>query len=331
MAAEAPVWVLLGRRTGDNNQLLRLAEALDLPFRAILLRYNALHLVPPRILGATLSTLSAESKREIRPPWPELVLGIGYRSVPVALAIRKLSGGKTKLVRLGNPRLNPEHFNLVVTTAQYAVPDAQNVIQLSVGIPTAKPTEPNGEESEWLKRLPRPHRLLLIGGNTFMWRLRPEAVAQAVSKIADKGGSIISVSSSRSSREVIAAAETAIGPRIENLPQYPVLLADADEIYVTGDSVSMISDAIATGKPVGIIPPDKTPVGRALYAFANAAGRSVPIRNIQRFIGSVLDEGLAGTVEQPRAPPPHTDVLQTTVYTIRTLSEPQLSRASRLP
>ena len=315
MSTDAPVWVLLGRRTGDNNQLLRLAEALDTPFRAMELRYNALHLIPPRILGATLFTLTSESKREIRPPWPELVLGIGYRSVPVALAIQKLSGGKTKLVRLGNPRVHPGKFDLVITTSQYPVPDAPNVIRLPVGIPAATPAEPNGEEVDWLKRLPRPHRLLLIGGDTFMWTLRPEAVARAAVDIANKGGSRIPVGSPRSSPEVIAAT----GPQLDDPPRYPVLLADADEIYVTGDSVSMISDAVATGKAVGIIPPERTATGRLLYAVARAAGRSVPVRDIQRFINSVLDQGLAGTVEQPRAASSRPDALEIASYAIRKL------------
>lgn len=315
MSAESPVWVLLGRRTGDNNQLLRLAEALGLPFRAIELRYDRLHLIPPHILGATLVTLTSESKREIRPPWPELVLGIGYRSVPAALGIKKLSGGKTKLVRLGNPRVGPGKFDLVITTSQYPVPDAPNVIRLPVGIPTAAPAEPNGEEVQWLKRLPRPHRLLLIGGDTFMWTLRPEAVARAAKDIAHKGGSVIPVSSPRSSREVIAAT----GPHLDNPPSYRVLLADADEIYVTGDSVSMISDAVATGKPVGIIPAERTATGRLLYAVAGAAGRSVPVRDIQRLINSVLDRGLAGTVEQPRAASSRPDALQIASSAIRKL------------
>jgi hypothetical protein len=226
MSADAPVWVLLGGRAGDNNQLLRLAEALELPFHSIELHNNGLHLIPPRLLGATLSALTSESKREILPPWPDLILGIGYRSVPVALAIQKLSGGKTKLVRLGNPRLDPSYFDLVITTSQYPVPDAPNVIRLPVGIPTAAPAEPNGEEVEWLKRLPRPHRLLLIGVDTFMWTLRPEAVARAAVDIANKGGSLIPVGSPRSSPEVIAAT----GPLLDNPPRYPVLLADADEI-----------------------------------------------------------------------------------------------------
>jgi len=315
MAGEAPVWVLLGRRTGDNSQLLRLAEALGRSFRSIELSYNALHLIPPRLLGATLSTLAPESKRQIRPRWPDLILGIGYRSVPVALAIQKLSGGKTKLVRLGNPRLDPKHFDLVITTEQYAVPGGPNVIRLPVGIPTSVPVDPTEQEAEWLAHLPRPHRLLLIGGDTFMWTLCPEAVARAAKDIAHKGGSVIPVSSPRSNREVIATT----GPHLDNPPRYPVLLADADEIYVTGDSVSMISDAVTTGKPVGIIPPERTATGRLLYAFAGAAGRSVPVRDIQRFINSVLDQGLAGTVEHPRSASSRPDASEIASSAIRKL------------
>jgi len=317
--SDPPVWVLLGGRTGDNNQLLRVAEALGLPFRSTELRYNVLHLVPPRILGATLSTLAAESKGQIRRPWPELVLGVGYRSVPVALAIRKLSGGRAKLVRVGNPRLDPREFDLVITTVQYPVPGARNVIRLPVGIATAVSMQATGEELEWLRRLPRPHRLLLIGGNTFMWSLTPKAMAHVAKKIAEKGGSVIPVSSPRSSQAVLAAVHSAVGMPSPNRPRYPVLLSDADEIYVTGDSISMASDAIATGRPVGIFRPQRTFAGRLLYGFGGAANRRVPVRDIQRFMDSVLDQGLAGTVEQPRAPSYQPDALQTAVSAIRKL------------
>jgi mitochondrial fission protein ELM1 len=136
-----------------------------------------------------------------------------------------------------------------------------------------------------------------------------------VSDIAHKGGSLIPVGSPRSSPEVIAAT----GPQLDNPPRYPVLLADADEIYVTGDSVSMISDAVATGKPVGIIPPERTATGRLLYAVAGAAGRSVPVRDIRRFVNSILDQRLAGPVERPRAAPSRPDSLQIAVSAIRKL------------
>jgi len=183
---EAPLWVLLGQRTGDNNQLLRLAKELGVPFRSIDLRYSPMHLVPPKVLGASLASLTRESREQIGPPWPRLVLGIGYRSVPVALAIRQMSGGKTKLVRLGNPRLDASNFDLVITTPQYRVADRSNVLRLPLGISTAPVVEPTREETEWLAKLPRPHRLLLIGGDSFMWSLRPSKVEAAAQRLLDR-------------------------------------------------------------------------------------------------------------------------------------------------
>lgn len=327
MAEDAPVWVLLGQRTGDNNQLLRLAGEIGPPFRTLELRYNGLYRVPPRLLGTSLASLLPDSRALIRPPWPRLVLGIGNRSVPVARAIRKLSGGGAKLVRLGNPRLDPAQFDLVITTPQYHVRDAPNVVRLPVGISTAPKLEPDREEAEWLAKLPRPHRLLLIGGDTFMWTLLPETLATAASALKRKceadGGSVIAVSSSRSSRAVLDSVATALRRSDHGLvwgrfPRYPVLLADADEIHVTADSVAMISDAVATGKPLGLVLPDKTAPGRLFYGLAKLR-LPVPVRDVRRFWTSVEAQGLAGTVERPVAGKLAADPLRTAVSAVRAL------------
>jgi uncharacterized protein len=325
MAKHAPVWVLLGQRTGDNNQLLRLANELGLPFRALELGYNGLARIPPPLLGATLATLDSGSRAQIKPPWPDLVLGIGNRSVPAALAVRERSGGKTKLVRLGNPRLDPAKFDLVITTPQYRIPNGVNVIRLPVGISTAPDLEPTREESEWLAKLPRPHRLLLIGGDTFMWALSRRTIGNAASTLAQKcetgGGSVIAVSSARSSKTVVDGVEAALKGSEHGLvrgrfPRYPVLLADADELYVTADSAAMLSDAVATGKPVGLVLPEKTASGRAFYGLAQA-GLPVPVRDIRRFWTSVQAMRLAGTVEQPLAGDVGVDPLATAVEAVR--------------
>lgn len=327
MGERAPVWVLLGERTGDNNQLLRLAGELGVPFRPIELRYNGLYRIPPPLLGASLATLDASSREQMRPPWPELVLGIGNRSVPVALAIRNLSGGKSKLVRLGNPRLNPARFDLVITTPQYDVREACNIIRLTVGISTAPKLDSNREEAEWLAKLPRPHRLLLIGGDTFMWRLSPQALAGAASTLARKckadGGSVVAVSSSRSSKAVLDAVAAALGGSEHALvwgrfPRYPVLLRDSDEIYVTADSVAMVSDSVATGKPLGLILPENSASGRLFYTLSKL-GVPVPVRDVRRFWTSIQARGLAGTVEEPVAGKLETDPLAAAVSAVRAL------------
>src|SRR5947209_17479710 len=102
----ANVWVLLGAHKGDNSQVLALAESLGLPFRAIDLRYRWFAHLPAVCRGVSIAQLEVESRSEIAPPWPSLVLGIGQRSVPVARYIQRQSRGRTKLVRLGDPMLS---------------------------------------------------------------------------------------------------------------------------------------------------------------------------------------------------------------------------------
>lgn len=337
MVDHAPVWVLLTKGVGDNNQLLRLANELGVPFRTIDPRYNLLHLVPPKLLGASLASLKREAREELRPPWPDLVLGIGFRTTPTALAIRELSGGSTRLVRLGNPRVDPRRFDVVVTTPQYAVPDAPNLIRLPLGVSTAPHLEATAEERDWLDRLPQPRRLLLIGGNTFMWTLSPATVSAAAREIARKpGGSVIAVSSRRTSRAIKDAAARALNGTPHALvwgefPRYPIVVDAADELYVTGDSVSMISDAVATGKPVGIVHPQKSLEGRFLYTLARLFGGRVPIRDVGGFLDLVLENGLAGSVREPIAGRMELDPLATAVAAVRPLLQVASARRSSQP
>jgi mitochondrial fission protein ELM1 len=323
MTGAAAVWVLLADGAGDNNQLLRLASELGLPFRTLELHYNKLHYLPPRVLRSSLASLDRRCREQIRGPWPSIVIGIGNRSVPVALAIRRLSGGRSKLVRIGNPRLAPASLDLVITTEQYRIPKASNVLELPIGINTAHRVQPTAEEREWLDALPRPHRMLLLGGNTFMWKLDPNCAGNAARKLKARGGSVIAVSSSRTSKAVIKAVTAAVENSVSgfvwgSFPRYSVLLADADEICVTADSVAMISDAVATGQPVGLVEPEKTLSGKFFYGLEKI-GIRVPVRDVQRFWTSVRARGLAGTVDQPVAGKLDADPLELAVKAVRRL------------
>ena len=106
------------------------------------------------------------------------------RSVPVARWIRKQSGGRTKLVRVGHPRMDPKIFDLVITTRQYPVPPDDNVVLLPLAMsryrtrPVATP-----EEQEWLNALPRPHLLMTIGGATKYWKLSPASIEPATRQL----------------------------------------------------------------------------------------------------------------------------------------------------
>ena len=326
MTGSPRIWALLGEKIGDNNQLLALAEGLGLPFETRPMRYNLGRAVPPRYLGATLATLTPESRQWLTPPWPDLVLAIGRRSVPVARWIRKSSGGKTMLVLIGHPRVDPEQFDLVLTTHQYPVPPKGNVTVLPMAMSRLRdPGPPSREERAWLDALPRPHLLLALGGPTKYWELDATAIGAQASKLAtrarDLGGALIAVGSRRTPPEVLASVRAELGTNdrvVEgNMPGFPLLMADADEIFVTADSVSMLSEAVQTGKPVGMVPISLSPKGKRLIGEdgSQPSGR----RDLRRIWQTLQDSRLVGTVERPAVGADRISALDQAVSAVRQL------------
>ena len=294
-AGQPRIWVLLGHRTGDNNQLLALAEALKLPFETRTLQFNSLRVLH-RWLGASLLSLKRSSRRQIAPPWPDLAIGIGWRSVAAARWTKRASGGKTRLVRLGNPRAASSLFDLIITTPQYPVPNAPNVLRLPIGMSRFRKAPPPTEaEQAFLDALPRPHRLLAVGGPAKYWSLTVDSAVSAAKRLAARGGSLIAAASPRTPSNIVSALEAGDGWTVltGSNPRFSVLLADADEIYVTGDSVAMLSEAVLSGKPVGIVPVDLSGEGRRVLGRDPAGNR-----DLRRFWASLRDRGLAGTIDR---------------------------------
>lgn len=307
MIGTARIWLLLGSRRGDNNQLLALAEALGLPFETRTLAYRRSARFLMWLLPRSIGHLTHASRHWLTPPWPDLVIGIGRRSVPVARWIREQSGGVTPIVRLGHPRAPNEFFELVITTRQYPVPDGPNVVRLPLAMNRfTEPPAATAAEQAWLNSLPRPHLLLSLGGKAPMWRLDLGQLGSAIGTLLDRAsrekGTLIIIPSPRTPPNAIALIQRTIvdpgnaviaGPDI----RYAVALADADAHFVTADSVSMISEAIATGKPVGLIPVEPDLTGR-LRLGGDPDDNDV--RDVRRFWRHIRGLGLAGTVAEPK-------------------------------
>ncbi|HEX6217806.1 MAG TPA: ELM1/GtrOC1 family putative glycosyltransferase [Sphingomicrobium sp.] len=297
-AGQPRIWVLLGHRTGDNNQLLALAEALKLPFETRTLHFNALRVLH-RWIGASQMTLDRKSRQAICPPWPDLVIGIGWRSVAVARWIKKASGGRARLVRLGDPRSPSDTFDLIVTTPQYPVADAPNVLRLPLGMSRFRtPPDPTETEKAVLDALQRPHRLMAVGGPAKYWQLSAQTVISAAQHLNRPDGSLIIAASPRTPPDIIAALEHAkIGTLVKGRePRFAVLLSDADEIFVTGDSIAMLSEAVLSGKPVGIVPIEMSGEGHRVLGTPDSANR-----DLRRFWSTLRKRGLAGTIDRPVA------------------------------
>ncbi|MEO7634983.1 MAG: ELM1/GtrOC1 family putative glycosyltransferase, partial [Sphingomicrobium sp.] len=271
MSQRPRIWLLLGRRRGDNNQLLALGEALGEPFETRTIHYNWQARLRMKLFRVGVGHITRASRRWLRPPWPDLIIGIGRRSVPVAHWIMRQSGGRAHIVRLGHPRAPSGGFDLVITTRQYPVPPADNVVFLPLAMNRFRdPPTPTAAEHAWLGALPRPHLLLSLGGTAPMWRLDMAALSEAAAKLArranDEGGTLIVIGSPRTPPDAWDVVRDAapMAACVEKEVRYPVLLADADAQFVTSDSVSMISEAVMSGKPVGLIAVEPDARGRRL-------------------------------------------------------------------
>jgi mitochondrial fission protein ELM1 len=296
----------LSNRRGDNNQLFALANELGFPFEAKDLRFSQLRKIP-LLHGSGLAILAAASRRLVQPPWPDLVISAGYPAVPVARYIRGASGGSTKLVHIGNARTDISDFDLHITTPQYPSPPIENVLELPfpIGNPATK-VQPTREEREWLHTYPRPRRLVAVGGPARHWELDHGALERAIQILREKKpeGSIIVATSPRTRASSCRFLKEKISGAMETLvsdfPRFAVLLSEADEIHVTADSVSMTSEAVLTGKPVGLVPIRRSLRGQVAHWLWEPLGRAM-LPNFRNFWDLLREERLAGTVELPVA------------------------------
>lgn len=300
------VWALTGSRVGDNQQVLLFCAALGFEVREVPLTYGWLRILPNRLLGATISSVAPDAREALRPPWPDLIVGAGQRSVPVARWVQQMSGGHSKLVFLGRPRAPLDWFDLVITTPQYGLPAGDKL--LTVGLPYVQHQLAPLGAGVWLarwRRLPRPLTAVLIGGSTPPYKLNARTVRRVVALAEGRpdGGAVIFATSPRTPAAVTALLTRAVegvGELCPWLPgsdnPYPALLAEADRFIVTEDSVSMIAEAVETGKPVIVAPVSRRPAisWRARRGLAAALARNgilSPPRNVRRLIKMLAASG----------------------------------------
>jgi mitochondrial fission protein ELM1 len=311
----ARVWALLGPHRGDNNQILALAEALGLPFDEKRLEYNELRRLQPGLLGATFASVRSKYRAQLEGEPPDLTISTGHRSVPVVRELRRRSGGRMRAVHLGYPRVSPKHFDLVVPTPEYPVPDAPNVIRIPFALSPHGAREIDPADSALVGAYPQPRRLFLVGGPTLYWELPIDGMIHAVRHLLAaaqaKGGSVLVVGSPRSPANLLTAIRETLEASsvpflfapVEGPPAYPALIEAADEIYVTADSVAMTADAVTTGKPVGIVPITKSFLGRAVMAVMDhlRPGKRLFPRDLRFFWAALRKAHFGGTLKAPHA------------------------------
>ncbi len=265
------IWVLADDRAGNVAQAVGVAEALERPFETKDIRYSPLARLPNALQGASRLGVTPETRLALTPPWPDMVIAAGRRTAPIARWIKR-QNPHSFLVQIMNPgRAGADEFDLIAIPAHdCALPsgDAANVVRTTGAPHRVTPERLSAARDVWAPRfagLPRPWIALIVGGATNRKPFPPTfatSLGQQTVKMAG-GGSVLLTTSRRTGMEAEQALLSTIpAPRFaftwgaagDN--PYMGLLALADAIVVTGDSVSMCSEACATAAPVYIFAPD---------------------------------------------------------------------------
>ncbi len=264
------VWILADDRAGNVNQLVGIAEELSMPFEYKDIVYNKWVKLPNCLRGATLIGVTKESAARLAAPWPDVVLSAGRRTFPIARWIKKMSKGHTKIVQVMNPGsagFNEADLVVLPLHDQYKG-HAKNVMQVS-GTPHAVTAQRLAGERAYFEKkfsdMAEPRLALIVGGATKNKPFTKEMADELVTRVlALKPGSIMLTTSRRTPKEVVEVLRERLpkntyfyqyGNKGEN--PYFGLLAWADMIVVTGDSMSMCSECCATTVPVYIFAPDE--------------------------------------------------------------------------
>ncbi len=281
---------------GMRSQALGLAEAAGLQPRMVGLQPR----LPWWWMPGRLWPSPLRAVRITTPPEP-LAIGCGGKAAPVLAALRRR--GKLT-VQIQHPRMDPRKFDLVVVTTHDGL-TGPNVIVTRTALHRATPARLAAARAEWagrLAHLPRPLVAVLVGGSNGRFRLEAAEGATLAAQLAGimrtEGVGVAVTPSRRTAPAVQQALRTTLAPlgafvwNGEGENPYFGLLAHADAIVVTADSVSMVSEAVATSAPVLLaeLPGRSRRIGAFLDGL-KAAGRVRPfLGRLETWQTSPLDD-----------------------------------------
>ncbi|MES2214718.1 MAG: ELM1/GtrOC1 family putative glycosyltransferase [Pseudomonadota bacterium] len=286
---QADIWVLADHRIGTATQAIAIAENLKLnsgfSFEIKRLHYNFLAHLPNFLLGATTVHIDKSASSSLTEPLPKIIISAGRRAASVALALKSLGKNLAqdiKIIHIMRPFLDIHKFDLIILPQHDDFKPSPNIFRIIGSIHNASDKMKQSSES-FKKTYPAIGRFiaLCIGGSTKNYTFSTEDAMQvlaAVVKISRNHGLPVFISFSRRTPPQVKAIfrdafdwphiiydpldcqsdQTAYNP-------YYGMLAQCSFLIMTCDSISMCSEATASGRPIYIYCPKKANMPKHKY------------------------------------------------------------------
>jgi mitochondrial fission protein ELM1 len=279
---QTSLWILSDGKAGHEAQTLGIAQALGLS--------PQIRRIEPRRFFAALAPYGPIDPRDaeanphspISPPYPDIVIAAGRRTVPYLRHLRRASKGESFTIFVNDPKTGAATADIIVAP-RHDERHGDNVIRpltpanrITAAVLAAARKHPDPR----VAALPSSRVALLIGGNSRHYRFNEQDAAQlaGVARILTASGKAVMATISRRTpgpvtqalREALQGAPAFLWDGAGENP-YISILANAEAILVTADSVNMLGEAAATGAPIYFYEPSGGHPKMTAYLEALAA------------------------------------------------------------
>ena len=269
------VLVLSSGKAGHEANCLGVAEALGAPYEV--------RVVAPRPLFASLSPFGPLDPKDwpgrpgsaLARPFPDIIIACGRVTAPYLRALKRAAGDRIFAVFLQDPRFGRARMDLVWTPEhdRRAGPNIISTLTSPHPFSAKRLAAARAAPDPRIAALPRPRAAIILGG--------PSAAhvfaARDLARLTQAAAAVVAAV-----RRGLGAAPAFVWDGAGDNP-YAQILANAETILVTGDSVNMVGEATATGAPVHVFEPSGAGAGK-IGRYLDALERLGAVR---RFAGRV--------------------------------------------
>jgi uncharacterized protein len=257
--------VLSDGKAGDEAQCLGVTERLGLVAEIRQVRPRALFTWA--MPWGPIDPAEAPDKAggPISPPWPDIVIASGRRTAAYLRRIKQAAGHRTLTVFLKDPRTGTGSADVIWVPHHDKLrgPNVTVTLTSPHRISPERLAEASRQKPPWLAE-DRANIGVILGGDSQHHRFTPQDIGRLVGDLTalTQVKANLVVTPSRRTPETLSSA-------VRDLCQatggffwdgsgenpYLAILAHAGHLVVTADSVNMLGEAAATGKPVHLFTP----------------------------------------------------------------------------
>jgi mitochondrial fission protein ELM1 len=260
--------VITDGNAGARSQALGLAEALNVKYQEKIFKLPFwLRPFAPYFAFNYLKFKTHDSST-FSDIVPKLIIVCGSSARSIGPFYKRKLGNKIFTIYIQDPKISPKFYDLIIAPKHDKI-YGNNVIHTNFALNRVneqKLTDAVKKYKDLFKNYTKPFFTILIGGTTKKYKMTHEAISKLICDVNDivnnNHGSFLITPSRRTPSAAIENLQKLFGNKkniyIYNLkdPDNPffAMLGLAKKIFVTNDSISMISETCATKKQVFIIP-----------------------------------------------------------------------------